>query len=655
MSWLSRIDARIKLLNEATAADLKDPGSPEYSREAAEDLLYNTIGPLTSAPRFSGEWKARGGTRVPEGYTPGGPAPQWTKYEITIAMAGDPSKLGSQGRNSPTHPASGKMGSPIYRLARRISSHYKRPDLLDDLYGNGLAILSDKMREGEDESRGGFISWVIRPIESAMLNGMGSSLSIDMLLGIQGTSYIGPSGEIRRTLPKDPALAKQFTKQTLYGLTALKEPTQAKGINLRTPEGLRRAASVVRGKFTQENSSEKHPDNPFRPFSASYYQVVNQLADAIEAKDKGEIEQAMIAIDELEEMAKDSSITSLGAATGIGQAITNKDRSRQNRVHVIRLTTSPDQHADAKDLIMRTKNTNLVDQDEDTIVFSMSAPLTQVDNLIDQLSKYGSAQLIRSETTGRVVSADTSEDEEATSLGSTIASKEDIPVVDPEIINTVIQKALTFDPAKMLAKVPRFKEKVFQAVAGINRLLQKQDIDEDDIKGALTALQYRYLLRKLGNYAENYPGKNVTRENTSIPRDDVNKPWWMAGEDPEIEPLDYLNKEGTWESIWRREGQPMMGPTEIATEMESEYAEFKELGIPTKKSPTVSKQSVNLNLGKALGKFMVMKAIFSEQLGLEESKQYDKLDRVLFKEGADFIINNLRRTLLEEGLKSYKP
>ncbi len=655
MSWLSRIDARIKVLNEASAASIKDVRSPEYSREAAEDLLYNTIGPLTSSPRFSNEWKARGGTPMPEGFIPGGPAPQWTPYEITIAMAGDPSKLGAEGRNSSTHPASGKFGSPIYRLARRIAGHYKRSDLVDDLYGNGLAALSDKMRAGEDEGRGGFISWVMKSIESSMLNGVGSSLSIDMLLGVQGIRYIGPTGEIRRTLPKDPALAKQFTKQTLYGLTAIKDPTQAKGINLKTAEGLRKAASVVKGKFTESDSSDKHPDNPFRPFSASYYQVVNRLADAMESRDRAEIEQAMMAVEELEERAKDASISSLGAATGIGQAITNKDRSKQNRIHTIRLTTTSEKFADAKDLIMRAKNTKLVDQDEDSIVFSIAAPLTQVDAMIKQLAQYGTAQLIRSEATGRVVSADTSEDEEATSLGSTIAARESASIVDPEIMNTILQKAMTAYPFEIVSKTPKFKQKILATVAEVNKQLGKDDVKPDDIKGPLTALQFRYLLRKLGSAIDSYPGKNIERENTSIPRDDVNKPWWMPGEDPEIEPLDYLDKEGTWESIWRREGQPSMGLQEIADEMIAEAKELNELGIPNKKSPTCTKQAVNTNLGKALGKFMIIRAIFAEQLGLEEGRQYDKIDRMLFREATDFIISSLKKTLLEDYLKNYKP
>lgn len=652
MSLSYRIDNRIKILNESSAEEIKDVNNPNYSRVAAEDLLFNTIGPLTSMPRYSNEWKARGGTRIPEGYVPGGPAPKWTPHEITIAMAGDPELLGSRATGNPKHPASG-IGSPIYRKAKKIASHYKKMDILDDLYGNGLIVLAEKMRSGEDEGRGAFISWVIKPIESAMLNGVGSSLSVDMLLGIMGTSYIGPNGEIQRVLPKDPATAKQFQKVTLYGIQGIKNPAQVKGINLKTPDGLRRAASVVKGKFQQQNSEEKNPDNPFRPFSASYYKVVNELADAIESKDSTKIEQAYINLDQLEEMAQDATISTLGASTGIGQAITNKDRSKSNRVHILRMNVSRENMADALQMITSHKSAKIVDKDEETIIFSMAAPINQVDSMIKQLAPYGSAIVTKSETSGRVVSADTSEDEEATSLGSTLAAKETKPVVDKDIIYTVLEKAINYDPVALISNVPKFREKVLKIVSDINRRLDRKEMEVEDLKGKLTATQYRYLLRTLGESAGDYPGKGNYRKNTTIPRDEPSKQWWQAGEDPEIESLEDYGGEGQWESLWLREGKPRMGPTEIAQEMTREGAELKELGVPTKKA-TASKQSVNLHLAKALGKFMMIRAIFSGQLGLDESKQYDIIDRRMMLEGTDFIINSLQRTLLTEFLRSLK-
>jgi hypothetical protein len=297
--------------------------------------------------------------------------------------------------------------------------------------------------------------------------------------------------------------------------------------------------------------------------------------------------------------------------------------------------------------------TKIVDKDEDSIMFSMAAPVNQVNDMIQKLSKYGSAIVVRSESTGRVVSADSSEDEEATSLGSTLAAKDEKPKVDSDIIQTVLQKALTEDAVGLISKTPRFKEKVLGVVSDINRRLDRRDLDVEDLKGKLTATQYRYLLRTLGDAASDYPGKGNYRQNTSIARDEPSKAWWQPGEDPEIESLDAYGGEGTWESLWMREGQPRMGPTEIAEEMTREGTELKELGIPTKKT-TASKQSVNTHLAKALGKFMLIRAIYSEQLGLEESKQYDTIDRRMILEGTDFIINTLRRTLLTELLRSFK-
>lgn len=654
MRLLNRIDNRVDLLSEATASDIKDINSPEYNRQAAEDLLFNTIGPMTDMPIFSREWRAGGGTPMPEGFTPGGPAPKWSETEIVFAMAGDPRLLGSSATGNPKHPASGKMGgSPIYRQARRVAYKSKRNDLIDDLYSLGLAALTTKMKEGEDERRGGFISWVTAPIKAAMQNGMGSSLSLDMLLGTKGTQFIGPNGEVRRNPPKDAATAKEYRKVELYGIQALENPSTVKGINLNTPAGLRAAADVVKGRFREENSGDKHPDNPFRPLSASYYKTVMQLADAKESGDKEKIRQAMIGIDQLREMAIDSSTSTLGAATGLGQAVTNKDRSRSNNVHSIRVTVDRESLADALDVAIK-RGAKLVDKDDDSFIISLAGSLDKANTLITAIQPYGVGQIIRSERTGAVVSADTSEDEEATSLGTTLASKEEKPVVDAEILSGLLNKALTYDPLALVAKAPKFFEKVKDIVNTINQNLGKGEIDPSELKGPLTALQYRYLLRTLGPIVGEYPGKDIPRENTNIPRDDVSHAWWQSGEDPEIEPLDYIGKDGIWESVWRRSGMPKLGLTEIGEEMGKEAEELTELGVKHKKKGAVSKQSVNMQLSKALGKFLMMRAIFASEYGLDESRQYDKIDRVLMREGLNFIIGRLSHTILEYRRQTFK-
>ena len=54
-------------------ASWKDPYSPNYDRQYAEDVLYHTIGPLTDSPRYTESWS--GSATPPPGYQPGGPAP----------------------------------------------------------------------------------------------------------------------------------------------------------------------------------------------------------------------------------------------------------------------------------------------------------------------------------------------------------------------------------------------------------------------------------------------------------------------------------------------------------------------------------------------------------------------------------------------------
>lgn len=670
MSILSRLNKIVKTLTESSVVDTKNIRSPEYDRQKAEDLLFNTIGPLTENPRFSSSWNAI--TPMPEGFIPGGESPKWTKDEIAFAMAGDPSLIYTKSFGNPKHPGYGNRGgSPIYRIANRLARKYRKPDLLEDLYSLGLVALSKKMLPGADQSRGAFISWVIRTLESEMEFGVGSTLSLQDLLGYEATKYVDSAGNIKISAPKKEPERTEFLKThkilKLYGLEWVKEQTD--------PKALKQAASVVKGPYQKENSSDKDVGNPFAPYSADYYQVVMQYATALASKDEAGVDAALKNIDALVEKASGASTISAGAATGLGQAISQKDRAASATSHIIELIASnPENLKQAESVVLKYKG-KLIDKDASSITFSLAIPYKSMERAVNELSPFGKVKYLRSERNMSVVSADATKDDETGSIGSTLADTRGTKnSVDPELVQFVLQKCLSNDPAKLIAHLPRFKDKVSQILRSINALSGvDKELDINDIKGTITGVEYRYLLRGIAPFlGEKYPGMGTPRSKTNVPRD---KPgWWSPGEDPEIEPLDYIKKanpeadglDDTWSSIWLREGMPRMGPTEITVEMTKEVEEFQKLGIPTGRQtkgdkPAVSKQSVNIGYQSALAKFKMMRAIFQDELGLSESKKdqrkvftedIDSVDKEMINETFDFLINSVSRILIDDIKKS---
>lgn len=671
MSILSRLNKIAKAITENTVTDVKDIYNPEYDRQRAEDLLFNTIGPLTDSPRFSTRWNAL--TPMPEGFTPSGASPRWSKDEVSIAMAGDPSLIETRSYGNPKHPAYGNRGgSPIYRLANRLARKYRKPDLLVDLYSLGLLALSKKMQSGEDQSRSAFVSWVIRSLESEMEFGVGSTLAMQDLLGYEATKYVDSNGNAKIVAPKKEPERTEFLKshkiQKLYGLQWVKEQTD--------PKALKQAASVVKGPYQQENSNDKNVGNPFAPYSADYYQVVMQYANALSSKNENAIDEALTSIERLIDKASDASIVSAGAATGLGQAISQKDRAASAKSHIVELiVSSPENVQQAEQLATGKYKSKVVDKDSSSITFSMPIPYKAMERAMQELSKFGKPKLLRSETNMSVVSADATKDDEKGSIGSTIQDTREANNngVDAELVHYVLEKCLTNDPAKLTAGVPKYRNKIVEILRSVNSLGgTEKELNIDDIKGALTATEYRYLLRGIAPFlSEKYPGKGNPRSKTNVPRDKVG--WWSAGEDPEIEPLDYLKKanpdaelDDTWSSIWLREGMPRFGPTEISTEMTKEVLELQSLGIPTARQskgdkPVVSKQSVNIGYQSALAKFKMMRAIFDDELGLSESKKservvftedIDSVDKEMIEEAFDTIIGKIHRFLIDDIRKS---
>ncbi|MHA2428462.1 MAG: hypothetical protein ACXADB_10600 [Candidatus Hermodarchaeia archaeon] len=305
-SITDRINKRLRAIKEAgemlsSDSSWKDPNSPDYDRQKAEDALFHTLGPLTDNPKWvDGPWTSPG--EPVAGFAPSGPAPQWTMDEIVIAFAGDPNLLFKGTTDHPHSPHYGnKGGAPLYRAARRIARTYARGtdrSFIMDLYGLGFIPLVQRMQSGEDQSRKNIISWLKRHVESAMINGVGGEERTNRAAG-------GDSAETG-----------------LRGVQSL--------VNETDPEAVRMAANEVKGKYQTTRSHDKNPDNPFGPFSSQYHQVAMMYADALESGDEERIEGARNQLAQIKDAVEDYSINIRGAATGLGSAISTKDRVKKN-------------------------------------------------------------------------------------------------------------------------------------------------------------------------------------------------------------------------------------------------------------------------------------------------------------------------------------
>lgn len=307
-----RINQRLSVLRE-TAADIswKDPRSPNYDRQQAEDALFHTIGPLMDSPRWSPRWTSPS-TPVP-GFTPGGPAPSWTENEVVMAYAGDPNLLfRAGGKDHPRSPAYGtRGGAPLWRMARSIARKFNREkdkSFIEELYQNGFVELTKLMKPGYDEGRSAFISWVSRNVEGAMENGTSAT----------GEETVKARGDVA----KDTGL---------IGLQGL--------MKAKTPEDARRVAAQIKGKYQTNRLHDKHADNPFGPYSSQIFALANNYATALEAKDEAAIAQVHQQIEKLMDKIDSDKDMILGAGTGIGQAVSNQDRKTRVGVNSMDMPT----------------------------------------------------------------------------------------------------------------------------------------------------------------------------------------------------------------------------------------------------------------------------------------------------------------------------
>lgn len=308
--FLDKLNRKLSAINEdMNSGSLKDPNSPEYDRQYAEDMLYHTIGPLTDSPRWvNEEWSSQ--SDVPADFVKGGPAPKWTEEEIALAYAGDPNLLYGQTNGNPRSPKYGdKGGSPMYRLARNIAKKYSRTDFsfISDLYSNGFIALMRIMQPGADKQLAGFISFASRNVKNAMEHGIGGENRVSAAAGkVNESGHIGIAGILELT----------------------------------NPSKIREAASVVKGKFREQASHEKSEDNPFGKLSPDYYKAVMNYADAIESNDDSAIRTAKMGLVELNEKVDEYNTKIGGASTGLGQAIDTPDRKTRIGVQSVDAPTA---------------------------------------------------------------------------------------------------------------------------------------------------------------------------------------------------------------------------------------------------------------------------------------------------------------------------
>lgn len=567
------------LLENASDDSWKDPYSPSYDRQYAEDVLYHTIGPLTDSARYTENWNSP--SEPPPGYKPGGPAPKWTQDEVAIAYAGDPVALYSRKPN-PRSPKSGRMGAPLYRMASRIAKKYGQDPM--DLYQNGYTELVRLMQPGRDQLMSPFISFAKRSIEGAVEHGIGGN--------IEGIKALG--GEASKTDKSTKAKVKTGVK----GLAAL--------LDVKTGKQAQSIADQVKGKYQTTKSHDTHPDNPFGAFSSRFYEVASNYAQALDAGDEDQIDAARNRIEQLRTDIEDAQTPIRGASTGAGEAISTTSR-RHSATY--RWTKTDDGMVWAKMRYKRLpkgKVEEYIDLGHTTDELPDGDYEGQLKTV--KMSKGVSSLDVEDPTTGKKQDLEAAESSselyDATMSDDPTRTKTVQGLEESEKIYNLLKIALNTDISYVISRSPKLQKIAKDYISSRGKeLFSKQfdaktgELKDDlDLGGKLTGNEYRFVLRHLGPLASDYPGKGTVRSNTSVPRGANN--WWKQGEDPEIEPIP---SGGMWQSKWLREGTPSYGAEEIQQEFNEEQAEFAKLGIPFKSNvadPTKKSEYIDPKTGQ---------------------------------------------------------
>lgn len=639
------IDSKLNLILESIEAI--DPHAPGYDRQRAEDLLWHTVGPLTDDPKWlNSKWSSS--TPEPEDYEPGGPAYKWTPEQVVYAFAGNPSKLFMR---SPDSPNSGKMGgSPMFRLAKRVARKFGKSqddDFIADVFSNGFVPLTKMMHKGFDEGREPFISYVMRSVQGAMESGPGADkASLEVTSGDRSKNH--------------------------FGLAA--------ALDSRDPKKIRTAADKVKGEYRTKKSYDKHPDNPYQAYSYSYYTTMHNYADALESGSEDRIEAAQNQIRQLIDDIESSNPVIRGAASGMSQAVSNMDRGaasgearylvKTRELEKIANSDKPDTFkklTERLELIkqmiglLNDKIAKAEDQDKKELFTEYKHAMQSFVKAVlgndqknlkiyrDKLNEY--IQKHKDEKKFGVASMDYKSDDDSDSMGSSLTGDDNQDNwLDPEAVQYILDIALNYDVSQVLSKNSKWLE------------IAKQNAKGGKISGKMNVRELRYIIRSMGPLGSNYPGKDVVRSSTSVPRD--TEGWWKPGEDPEIEPIRSL---GLWNSIWKRNGYNPMTPSEIANEMASEVMEFKKLGISTgrtlKKTESkgkteysvMSKVAVSNDLRSAKVKLQIIADIHKDDIGIGEGVKWinkDKTDRMIISECAQRMANKLNKSLILEAASS---
>jgi hypothetical protein len=302
MDFLKKLETRFKLLIEAEETaytgdtSFKDPSSSSYDRQNAEDALYYTVGPLTDNPTWdTARWSSS--STPPDGYAPGGPAPQWTQTEVIIAMAGDPNYMYADKKSAgATSPMYGHMGgAPLYRVAKQTARAFGKDrdrDFVAEIYSNGLLGLTRVMQAGYDRSQGPFIKFAMPRIKGFIRHGGGKT--------------------------KAQERAERIAKRLLQMKQILGDQANADSVD--------EISGNITGKFKTQSLHDIDTGNPYGTYSPAIYSITTDMATAIRDEDEGMLEDTKRRLQDLiKTMEDDASV--LGASTGVGQAISNKDRA----------------------------------------------------------------------------------------------------------------------------------------------------------------------------------------------------------------------------------------------------------------------------------------------------------------------------------------
>jgi hypothetical protein len=638
---LNKIDNRFKLLAEQiNDGAWKDPYDPDYDRQQAENALHATLGPMTDGPTWDADWTD------PSGFThkKGTPAPIWTKDEVFIAIAGDPSKPPGDPR-SPQYSTTTDIGrnisaAPLWRWATEEAKKYSRFNYQDvmDAYSNGAMAIVTMMRAGADESRVNVISWMKRNVLSAMEK--------------------GPSAVSWKAKSVMGNVSRHKKSRGLVGLQGVLGETD--------PDRIREFANQVKGKYRSEKSDDVHNDNPFEQYSSRYYNVTMQYADALESEDDGRIENIK---DEIENLVNDvrDDLTAItpGFETGQSEAISDLSRGKQKFEFVI----VPEPNADP---ITHTEKSNTQKNAEEAVKKQFPGA---------EIKCIGSTSVAKS-----IGSLDVASDEGGTMAGQVVGSrnrnrlsKVSVQITAPETVTALINFALQNDVSEAIPLDSPVREKIKNYavsdidddIPGFYKGLGKKDPESLIPRGSLTATELRLILRTFG--VDNFFGKEIPRD-TVDPRGAPG--WWEPGEDPEIEP--YTDKDGDekmWNSIWRRNGSKSMitehgfNGAAVQDELAQETKEFKELGIATTavirlgagrdKGRELTVSNVRLSkqqksgLVKVAGAAQLIKSEIMDEgiVTLPILESIDDLDKHALLEACDYVITMYNKVMLEDHMR----